>query len=110
MRKNKIVIRNNTVYEMGKSGKPKHIIHGVSNYFKMRNGEEPYDEYIENNDDDDHPHGITNIRRMEILKVMGNKKKLVSKADGLDREIPVDERRKKKHKPKSKRGKRGKKK
>jgi hypothetical protein len=42
-------------------------------------------------------------RRKHLLKLVGNNKKLVSFADGLDREIPIQDRKKKKTKRISKR-------
>ena len=81
------VIRGNTVYEIDKfSKKPKHIIHGVDEYFKMRHGEEELNE----TPDISEPI-LPDIRRKQLLKLAGNKRKLVSKADGLDKEISIDE-------------------
>lgn len=86
MKKTRAIIRGNTVYEIDRYTKqPKHIIHGTDRYFKMRNGEdeEEYEEY------DDDPVPSPAKKRMNILKLMGNKKKLVSKADGLAKEIAI---------------------
>lgn len=85
MKKTKTVIRGNTVYEIDRYTKqPKHIIHGKDRYFQMH-GE--YDPEAEDYEDDPVP--SPSKKRMNILKLMGNKKKLVSKADGLEKEIAI---------------------
>jgi hypothetical protein len=72
----------------------------------MRHDDEGEGEYIADNDYDDYeePTRSPSQKRKDILKLMGNKKKLVTKADGLSKEIPISEdRRKRKLKSKSKR-------
>jgi hypothetical protein len=87
MKKTKTVIRGNTVYEIDKYTKqPKHIIHGKDRYFQMRHGEyEPDEEY----EVEEEPTRSPAKKHMDLLKLMGNKKKLVSKADGLAKEIAI---------------------
>lgn len=93
MKKTRITIRGDTVYEMDPfSKKPRHIIHGVEKYFKGKrdDGEEGEDEeefYEEEEEERTSP----STRRMQLLKLAGNKKKLVSKSDGLKKDIGIDE-------------------
>lgn len=99
--KTRAIIKGNTVYEVNiATGRPRRIIHGVDKYFKMVADEEskkkPYEEqeleyYEELNEEPEEPRMSPNERRKQLLKLVGNKKKLVQKADGLEREIPVDE-------------------
>jgi hypothetical protein len=116
MKKTRIIIQGDTVYEIDvRSKKPKHIIHGVDKYFKMRHDEHESEnkgedetgysnEYEEEEEEEDKPIRSPNRKREDILKLMGNKKKLVTKADGLSKEIPVwENRRRKKCKSESKR-------
>jgi len=89
MKKTRAVIRGNTVYEIDRYTKqPKHIIHGTDRYFKMQRGEDE-DEFEEEFEEE--PIRSPSKKRMDILKLMGNKKKLVSKADGLAKEIAIDD-------------------
>jgi hypothetical protein len=133
MDKTKPVVKGKTVYEINKfTGKPTRIVYGVDKYFRMRGGEEDernhlseeeqelnYQERIENSANNLRTTSA-HERREEILSLVGNKKKrvLTSKADGLDKEIAIDDtehepvkkrdpynryRKKKSQKPKSKR-------
>jgi hypothetical protein len=98
-----IVIKGDTVYEMNVfSGRPRRIVHGVSNYFKriIEEGESEEEQEFNyhnrlNSEDDDEismtHYTSPNERRKQLLKLIGNKKKLVEKADGLDKEIAIDE-------------------
>ena len=105
VKKIKAVVRGNTVYEISR-GKPRKIIHGVSNYFKMRQDEKESNmsqdeldflaEMEEAEREEEEERKTRSLspseRRKQILKtVMGNKKRLVSKADGLNKEIAIDD-------------------
>lgn len=93
----------NTIYEIDRyTHKPKHIIHGVDKYFKMRAEEEAKRksedeqelEYYEEIYDDEPESFISpSERRKQLLALVGNKKKRVitNKADGLSKEIAIDE-------------------
>lgn len=99
--KTRAIIKGNTVYEVNiATGRPRRIIHGVDRYYKMladaeskrRPDEEQELEYYEALNEEPEEERISpGERRKQLLKLMGNKKKLVQKADGLDREIPVEE-------------------
>lgn len=99
MVKLKPMIRGNTVYEVNPySGKMRHITHGVDTYFRKKAAEENAEEAEElayHNDmfdeEEEEEQVPSNIRRMQLLKLAGNKKKLVAKADGLKKEIAFDE-------------------
>jgi hypothetical protein len=92
MKKIRVVIKGDTVYELNKfTGKPIRIVRGVKKYFERRNEErgESDDEIEFIPEPERRP--SPGERRKQLLALAGNKKKLVSKADGLNREIPVDE-------------------
>lgn len=106
MSKTRTVVRGDVVYEIDRrTKKPKHIYHGVEKYFKARHEGEDIDEYDEDEYYEPEPVRSPRQKHKDLLKLMGNTKKLVTKADGLDKEISIDDRRKKKHKPKTKRSK-----
>lgn len=88
MKKTRTKVIGNTVYEIDRYTKqPKHIIHGADRYFKMRRGEDEDEEFEEEFEEE--PIRSPSKKRMDILKLMGNKRKLVSKADGLAKEIAI---------------------
>jgi hypothetical protein len=99
--KTRPIIKGNTVYEINiATGRPRRIIHGIDKYFRMVAEEEskrkPYEEqeleyYEEINEEPEEERISPSERRKQLLKLVGNKKKLVQKADGLDREIPIEE-------------------
>lgn len=100
-KKIRIITKGDTVYEIDRvTKKPKRIIHGKSEYFTKlyRDTYEADQDYINEKDDYDEdieeetPVKISSTRRKDILKnVMGNKKKIVTKADGLNKEIAIDD-------------------
>lgn len=94
MKKIRVVIKGDTVYELNKfTGKPIRIVRGVKKYFERRNeerGETEEEEEVEFVPEPER-HLSPGERRKQIFALAGNKKKLVSKADGLDKEIPIDE-------------------
>jgi hypothetical protein len=103
-KKTKPIIKGKTVYEINKfTGQPTRIVYGVGKYFRTRGEEEDkqnklseeeqelnYRERLENSDDWKSPTSA-HERHEQIASLMGNKKKRVSKADGLDKEIAIDE-------------------
>jgi hypothetical protein len=86
----RITIKNDTVYEIDKrTGRMVRIVHGVSDYFKMRQHEG--DDEVEIEDDYEEYVPTEHEKHEKIHSLLGNKKKLVTKADGLKKEIPIDE-------------------
>jgi hypothetical protein len=88
------IISGNTVYEIDKhTKKPKHIMHDVDSYFKLH----PSGKERNSEEDEEEIKSVKPISSREKFKkihdLMGNKGKLVIKteADGLDREIEIDD-------------------
>jgi hypothetical protein len=94
-KKVKTVIRGNTVYEIDKfSKKPKHIMHDVDTYFKLRNTDEN-DNEEERIPEREEPKQISSHTRFKNIQnlAIGNSKKttIIKEADGLDKDIIIDE-------------------
>jgi hypothetical protein len=95
-KKVRTVIRGNTVYEIDKfSKKPKHIMHNVDAYFKLRNTDDDEDDDSEREIPIE-PKSISSHDRFKNIKklAIGNSGKLPiikNEADGLDKEIIIDE-------------------
>jgi hypothetical protein len=98
-KKLKTVIRGNVVYEIDKfSKKPKHITHDVDGFFKVRNTERKEEEG-EDSDKEiperEEPKQISPHERFKSIKnlAIGNSGKpiIIKKADGLDRDISIDD-------------------
>lgn len=96
--KPKVIIKGNTVYELNNvTHTPRRIIHGVDKYFKLQHERE--DDNAEDQEEFDYHNDLyepdepvpADVRHKQIANLIGNKKKLVSKADGLNKEIPIDE-------------------
>jgi hypothetical protein len=95
-KKLKTVIRGNTVYEIDKfSKKPKHIMHDVDTYFKLRktdNEEENEEREIPEREE---PKQISSHSRFKSIQnlAIGNSKKstIIKEADGLNKDIIIDE-------------------
>jgi hypothetical protein len=89
----KIIKRGNTIYEIDKyTNKPRHIIRGADKYFRKKHGdEEEHEEEYEEEEYEEPERPSPNTRRMQLLNLAGNKKKLVTKSDGLKKDIGIDE-------------------
>jgi len=85
------------------SSKQRPIIHGVSSWYFKKKPDEIDEEYDDNYEESEESTRSSKEKRKDILKLMGNKKKLTTKADGLDKDIPIVERNKKRRKTKAKR-------
>lgn len=100
MSKTRIRIRGDTVYEINRrTGEVVHIHKGKDKFFRERYGEE-FDEE-ENEEEYVSPYKSSPSRRLELLKLAGNKR-IISKASGLDKEIGIiedDEEPREKRKP-----------
>ena len=98
-KKLKTVIRGNTVYEIDKfSKKPKHIMHDVDTYFKLRHTDNDENEEEDSNREipEKEPKSISPHDRFKSIKklAIGNSGKpaiIKQEADGLDKDIIIDE-------------------
>jgi hypothetical protein len=107
----RIVVKGDTVYELSRnSNTPRRVFHGKEDYFRMREKERIsrlpeeeqellYHEELEGEVDSDiitpqlSPHDKMNKIRALAKGVLGNQRKLaiIEKADGLNKDIAIDE-------------------
>jgi len=92
MKKTRPVIRGDTVYEINRrTGKPEHIVRGVGKYFTRKHNPDADEEEIEELIEEEPERHISLHEKHE--KIYGlipkNKRKFISKADGLKKEIAI---------------------
>lgn len=115
----RVIKRGNVLYEMDRFGNPIRVkteadmrIRYESTKEQERENKRKYSENSPEYEELEYYNSMTaepeqqlspEEKRKKLLKLVGNSKKLVTLADGLDREIPIQDRKKKnKSKPKRK--------